>query len=164
MKYSFVFQSESGDSLLVDLRPLGSEYSKDLHLADSDVEVYQVVLDREKGSSVVDLGILRKITDFIAKVFFENPNLILYYVCDDINEIPNSNHDISSQEYRSRLFSYMFNRYVKENGIYDIVDTPIVFPDAVGNNQYVHIISYEKYLRSVDDIVKFVIDGYAVGK
>lgn len=45
MKYSFVFQSESGDSLLVDLRPLGSEYSKDLHLADSDVEVYQVVLD-----------------------------------------------------------------------------------------------------------------------
>ena len=85
-------------------------------------------------------------------------------MCDDINEIPNSNHDISSQEYRSRLFSCMFNRYVKENGIYDIVDTPIVFPDAVGNNQYVHIISYEKYLRSVDDIVKFVIDGYAVGK
>jgi hypothetical protein len=164
MENSFRFQSEGGDDILVDLLPLDSECSNDLHLTDSDVEIYQIVLCRESGNNVIGLDVLMKITDSIAKVFLRNPNLILYYVCDDMNEIPNGNHDIPPQEYRSRLFSCMFARYIKLNGINVISDTPIEFPDAVGNNQYVHVISHNKYLSSVEEIVRFVIEGYAVGK
>ena len=104
MENSFRFQSEGGDDILVDLLPLDSECSNDLHLTDSDVEIYQIVLCRESGNNVIGLDVLMKITDSIAKVFLRNPNLILYYVCDDMNEIPNGNHDIPPQEYRTCYF------------------------------------------------------------
>ena len=164
MKFSISLHTPNGDRYLVCVSPLIEQLRRELELPEENIEVCQIVLDRERGDNATDINILSQITDFVAKVLLANDNIILYYVCDDMNEIPNGNHDIPPQEYRSRLFSCMFARYIKLNGINVISDTPIEFPDAVGNNQYVHVISHNKYLSSVEEIVRFVIEGYAVGK
>ena len=60
---------------------------------------------------------------FIAGFLLDNENAILYFYCDDINEINRRNHDITPQKYRSRLFSRMSDRDI-----------------------YIHIISRESHL------------------
>ena len=88
----------------------------------------------------------------------------MYYVCDDMNEIPYSNHDLPWQEYRSKLFSTLFSRYTVNKGIDEIVDTPVIIRDACGNNQYIHIIAENSHSDSVSEIVKYIIEGFATGK
>jgi hypothetical protein len=58
----------------------------------------------------------------------------------------------------------MFDRYVRNHNITDIINVPVIIKDAVGNKQYVHIISDQKHDVSVKVIVDFVIEGFAVGK
>lgn len=164
MKFSVSLCSGNGDKYYVYLSPLNESLRRDLELEDSQIEVYQIVLDREKGELQTNFSILSDISEFIAKVFEANNNLILYYVCDDLNEIPSGNHKIPSQEYRSRLFSLMFERYLNVHKTVEATDTPIVIRDAVGQNQYVHIIARKKHAQSVLKIVDFVIEGFATGK
>ena len=161
MKFSVSIKSDAGDTYYVYLAPLDAGIEYDLNLRSySDVEVYQIVLDRETGTNTTDIHVLNDISDFIAKVFLGNDNLILYYYCDDIQEIPSSNHVILPQEYRNRLFSTMISRYLQQHDSLDIVDTPISIIDAVGNAQYIHFISRLDHLPVVDDIVRFVVEHY----
>jgi len=164
MKFSISLHTPNGDRYLVCVSPLVEQLRRELELPEENIEVCQIVLDRERGDNATDINILSQITDFVAKVLLANDNIILYYVCDDINEIPNCNHNIPSQEYRSRLFSSMFDRYVRNHNITDIINVPVIIKDAIGNKQYVHIISDQKHDVSVKVIVDFVIEGFAVGK
>ncbi len=56
--------------------------------------------------------------------------------------------ELTPQEYRSRLFSRMFDMYVKANGISDIINYSIKIED---NNtpRFAHFITPEKYLPAV---------------
>lgn len=160
MNFSVSINSESGDKYFVYLAPLDADIAKELYIDRYNIEVYQIVIDRECGTNTADIHILNTISDFIARVFLSNKNLILYYYCDDVNQIPNSNHQIQPQEYRNRLFSAMINRYIC-NCNNSIVDTPITIIDAVGNAQYIHFISRSSYVTIVDNIVQYVIDNYS---
>ena len=45
------------------------------------------------------------------------PNVILSYFCDFIHLVPSQRKDMSVQEYRSRMFSAMFKRYVSQEDL-----------------------------------------------
>ncbi|MBQ0073924.1 MAG: hypothetical protein KBT34_06995 [Prevotella sp.] len=163
MIFSVSLQSHSGDKYYVYLTPLDKRWWGDLVLPEPNLEIYQIVLDRLEGGNVTDMHIIQEISKFIANVFLTN-DVIFYYVCDDLNEIPNANRSISPQEYRSRLFSRMFDRYINSHGVEGLVDTPIIIKDAVGNNQYVHIISRDIHIASVNYLVNFIEEGFTAGK
>lgn len=160
MKFSASIKSDTGDEYFVYLAPLDASIANDLNIGSLDVEVYQIVLDRESGTNKTDIHILNSISDFIAKIFLSNSNLILYYYCDDINQIPNSNHQILPQEYRNRLFSTMVQRYVAKHKL-DIIDSQISIIDAIDNAQYIHFISRTSQICIVDKIVGFVRESYS---
>lgn len=163
MNFSVSLQTPNGDKYYVYLSPLSKDWWNDLDLPEKDLEIYQVVLDREKGTGKTDMHVISEITNFIANVFLNN-DVIFYYVCDDLNEIPNGSHSIPPQEYRSRLFSMMFDRYITSHSIKGIFDTPIIIKDAVGNKQYIHIIARSQHNASIDYLVNFVQEGFGAGK
>ncbi len=163
MIFSVTLHSCNGDEYYVYLTPLDKRWWSDVVLPEPNVEIYQIVLDRIGGSNITDIKIIQEITNFIANVFVTN-DVIFYYVCDDLNEIPNTTHNIPSQEYRSRLFSKMFDRYIRQNNLDGVTDTNVIIKDAIGKNQYVHIISKDTHTKSVNYLVDFVLKGFAAGK
>lgn len=81
---------------------------------------------------------------FIAGFLLDNENAILYFYCDDINEINRRNHDITPQKYRSRLFSRMFDRYMTSHDITGVVNASLEIRSD--RDIYIHIISRESHL------------------
>lgn len=164
MNLSISLDSDLGDKYYVYLAQLDGVFEDDLHYQKKGVEIYEVVLDRKSGDNKTNVRILSQIVSFIAKQFLANKNLILYYICDDMNEIPTQAHDLSPQAYRSRIFSALFERYVHLHNITNIIDTTISFKDAVGQYQYIHIISRDTQSSFVEILEEFILTGYASGK
>ncbi len=81
-------------------------------------------------------------------MFEENENLILYFYCDDIHDIKRRNLSLSPQEYRSRLFSKMIDRYLISNNITDIINTPIKIES--GDGIFIHLISCASHSKYVE--------------
>ena len=104
------------------------------------------------------------ITGKIADLFAENENLILYYSCDDMNPIPSrntkgANKDLSVQEYRSNLFTHMFNSYMLSHQVSGISNTPIIIKGE-GYTQYMHLIARDKHRSIVDLVKEDIIEGW----
>lgn len=76
-----------------------------------------------------NLATLSKVVERIGKFLIENPHVILYYYCDEMNEIPGMrvSRDISSPEYCNHLFSLLYSKGARQFPELQIVDMPIVF-------------------------------------
>ena len=106
-----------------------------LHLLLQDgIEVVEVGLGRVGSTNVTSHRVLQQIEESIADFMTRNPNAILSYMCDFINLVP-SNKKITVQEYRSRMFSAMFKRYMSQHHIVDIYDDEIKI-DGVAETFY----------------------------
>ena len=75
--------------------------------------------------------------DFIDR----NPGNIIYFYCDDFNEIPRSkNHrSLSPQEYRSRLFSMLFDHEARQHSADGFIDDILSFTFD-GKTRFIHLI------------------------
>jgi len=78
----------------------------------------------------------------------DNEAAVLCFYCDDLTDVPRRHSDITPQEYRSLLFSKMFDMYVHENDIKDIVNYQIEIEDE-HHPRFAHFITNEKYLPAV---------------
>lgn len=87
-----------------------------------------------------------------------------YYSCDDMNPIPSrntkgANKNLSVQEYRSRLFSYMFDTYMISHQVSGFSNTPIII-NGEGYKQFMHLIARDSHQSIVDLIKADVLEGW----
>ena len=161
MKVKLPISSKEGDDYLIRIESI----DKNIILPDfeissllNNIEILEISLERVNGNNHTEFGILHSISECIANVLMENANSILYFYCDDIHPIPNSrNRGISSQKYRSQLFSGMFDRYVHSKDLDDIRNIPleIKLPER---EIYIHLIARTTHFDEVN-IIKDVIIG-----
>ena len=155
MKVSVSIKSQLGNAVRIGLETadtsfIGESISK--HLYSRGIEIIEVVLDRQAGKEMIGLNFLNEISSVVAKLFLENKHSILFYYCDDMNEIPHCNHcNMLPQEYRSKLFSQMFSRYVTSHNIDKVHDTTICV-NAVDRPLFFHFISHKDNLDIINDI------------
>lgn len=129
----------------------------------SEIEIVEIDLERVRGVHPASIKVLTKIADGIANFFLQDERAVLYYYCDDAMDIPSgsSRHeDIWPQEYRSQLFSRMFQRHMshhpQEEEIVDVTiqimqgDRPILM----------HLISRAEHMRQVEMVKDYIMQNY----
>lgn len=153
MKFSVSITTREDDAYLISLDT--KSLPKDLQkLIPPQLEVIDINLIRLKGRNATSLHTLSEITEIIAQVFIENENTILYFYCDDMTEIPHTQKHILPQEYRSQLFSLLFERYIKRHGITHVHNHPVRINDVDGLPMIIHLFARDAHKQYVD-IIKY---------
>ena len=165
--FEYIFTSNTGDRYIVKILQDGTRFlSPDVIdlLKSQDVEVWGIYLNRvgsfQHVTSMRDLSIISK---QIYGFFMSHENALLYYVCDDIAEVPmnarKKAEGYTVQYYRNRLFSNLFQKF---QGLLDIhvVDIPISI-DACGNDMYIHLIAREEHEKDAELIKQDVLAGFS---
>lgn len=131
----------------------------------ADIEIIEIDLERISGTNPASLQTLGKISEGIFHCFEQNKKGILYYFCDDMNDIPvlgRGKDDMWPQEYRSQLFSRMFQRYTLHNpNVEDAVDVVVVINEDTGRPLYMHFIARASHSHYIDILKKYVSDNYS---
>lgn len=96
--YSIV-QKESEYRILLTPANLGSLSANVLKvLADRNIDVSELMIDRISGETTTEQDVLHDITGWVADLFANNPNLIIYYSCDDMTPIPSRNTNSDNKD------------------------------------------------------------------
>jgi hypothetical protein len=118
-------------------------------LSNRKIDISELIIERVSGESTTGQEVLHDITGWIAEMFASNPNLIIYYSCDDMTPIPSrnknsDNRDMPVNEYRSRLFSHIFDTYMTSHQVSGVINTPIQldnYENGVGYSLFFHFIA-----------------------
>ena len=125
MTEGYTLYSENGDEYRLQFTTERSSIISD-HILDwllqEGIEVVEIGLGRVSGKNVTSHRVLQQIEECIADFMGRTPNAILSYMCDFINLVPSNKKNITVQEYRSRMFSAMFKRYVSLHHIENVFD------------------------------------------
>lgn len=161
MDFSVSILSQSGDEYRITLSPFENDIiPNEIKALFANkgycIEIVEATLSSIKGKSYTGVEVLFKISNVIGEVFAENKNMILYFYCDDMHEIARRDKTITPQKFRSRLFSMMFERYIKSNNISDIVNIPIEL--KADRDIYIHLIARTEHLVIVDAIKNFITE------
>ncbi len=164
MRVTFQVTSESNDVYQVTLSS-----GKDAFFATedvcaqfcNDVEIVEIDLDRVSGNNPTSLQTLSLISEGIARYFSTNNKAVLYYYCDDLDDVPKSSRkgDVWPQEYRSHLFSLMFQRYLLSQDIKDVIDVTIMINQGQ-RPIYMHIIARKAHMHYINIVKTYIIDNY----
>ena len=165
--FEYSFTGKSGDRYVVKIqkdgnRLLSPEMNSRLHL--SDMSVWGIYLNKIGNSgcvtSIRDLSIISK---QIYGFFMSHGNAVLYYVCDDMADVPmnarKKAEGYSVQYYRNRLFTGLFQKIQTFMKV-DVVDLPICI-DACGNDMYIHVIARNVHLNVAMAIKQDVLQGFS---
>lgn len=148
MNQEFVIQSDQGDEyrLRITSDHIGM-LSEDVlqELANKGVQVVDIELERTKGDNVTSPRVLAKIEECIADIFLSHQDVMICFFCDFISLIPSSKKNMSVQEYRSRLFSNMFERYVNVHHIVGIRNQ-VVTVKGIAEDYFAHVIVREEHV------------------
>lgn len=113
MDISFDIENRKGDRLRVAL----SFYDTDaIRVFSSDPETlslkfFDVTLIRIAGDGYAGMRSLNAVSEILGRFLDENDDAVLCFYCDDTTDIIRNHNDLSPQEYRSKLFSRMFDKY-----------------------------------------------------
>lgn len=140
-----IFKSPEGDvyhiTLSEDNRPLSDNAREAL----GKVRVVGVDLRRLEGTHVTGCEVLSALANAIADFFIQEEDTIICYYCDFLNPIPNTNKNtMPPQEYRSRLFENMFQRYVRGHHI-DNIRLSVIEINGINEKYYFHVIYRENH-------------------
>lgn len=140
-----IFRSSTGDVYHITLSDEYSILSSEAIDALHDVNVVGIELRRLAGKNATGQEVLVAIESTIAEFFMAHENTIICYYCDFINPIPHtSKNTMPPQEYRSRLFDKMFQRYNLQHGITD-VRLSVVEINGINEKYYFHVIYREAH-------------------
>lgn len=132
-----------GDSVfLFEISELAHKYltSDTWSQLEGAVQLYTISLERVQGSRPITPYELSILTDKVAGFMLANPAAVLCYYCDYLNELPSMRPNrppISRQEYRSLLFSHLFDRYTSSHHV-DSYTQSIITIDG-DEDYYIHI-------------------------
>lgn len=117
------------------------------------IEVLDIGLGRSKGINITSHKVLCQIEECIAEVFLSHPNIIISFFRDFISLVPRMKRRMPVQEYRSVLFTRMFEHYVSHNHL-DGVCNRVVSVEGAAENYYFHIIARKEHLKYADIIAQ----------
>ena len=165
---SYYFSNASGDAYAVEISQvnegfLSEETYKLLH--GKGILLWDIILIRHGWQlRKTPLHILSDISRCISDFYQTHQNAILYFQCDDLEDVPMSSakraDGLTVQAYRSRLFSRMFDRQMQTLSSLPIVNVPIYF-EACGNDVYLHLMALDVYLPYIDVIKNDVTECYS---
>lgn len=100
------------------------------------------------------------ISDILARFLAENEDAVLCFYCDAQTDVRRNHHDMLPQEYRSRLFSRMFDFYVKSHNISGYTNhcVEIEDPDDAQNRQFAHFICRNEHRNAVAAIGNILME------
>ncbi len=159
MDISFDIQNDQGDQIRVAL----SYYDIESLQAFTDdpftltLIFYDVTLVRISGENTIGVKTLKTVCDVLYRFMNENESAILCFYCDDLTDVNRHHKELTPQEYRSRLFSRMFDMYVQTNHITDMVNYGIKIEDG-DNPRFAHFITPDKYLPAVKLLGNIIMD------
>ena len=112
------------------------------------IDISELIIERISGETTTGQDVLHDITSWVAEIFASNPNLIIYYSCDDITPIPSRNKKSGNKNmpvnaYRSRLFTHIFDTYMASHQVSGVTNTPIQldnYEDGIGYSLFFHFI------------------------
>lgn len=162
ISYSIIQQENEYRILLtpVDITVLPDQLQKTI--VDRNIDISELIIDRISGESTTRQTVLHDITGWVADLFSSNPNLIIYYSCDDMTPIPSrntssDNKDMPVNAYRSRLFTHIFDTYMASHQVSGVTNTPIQldnYENGVGYSLFFHFIARDVH----SDIVEMLKD------
>lgn len=150
MNQEYHIVSDNGDQYSLSLSSDGLSLSDEIKDA-YGIELISIELMRIQGNGVTSSKTLACIEKMIADAFDSIPNAVLFYYCDFLNTIPSTTKHISPQEYRSRLFCDMFQRYVSHHDIAGVSEV-VVTIDGEEEPYFIHMIAREQHLSAVQKI------------
>lgn len=159
MDISFDIYNDKGDHLRValsyyDMESVGVFTSDPLTLS---LTFYDVTLIRMAGSDYVGYKMLYAVSDTLAKFMDENDGSVLCFYCDDQTDIERHNRSILPQEYRSRLFSRLFDQYIRRNPVKTLINHCIGI-EIDGRPRFAHFICEESYRDAVSALGEILMD------
>ena len=155
-----IFRSSTGDIYHITLSEDHNVLSTGVIDALHDVDVVGIELRRLVGSNATGQEVLAAIESTIAEFFVAHEKSIICYYCDFINPIPHtSKNSMPPQEYRSRLFDNMFQRYSQQHGIKD-VRLSVVEINGINEKYYFHIIYREAHSLLASMIGRDLKEGF----
>ena len=154
MNEVYIIHSETGDEYKLQFTTersgvISNEILDQLSL--HGIEVVEIGLGRSKGNNVTSPKILAQIEECIAKMLLSHPNVIISFFCDFISFVPKMKRKISVQQYRSQLFTRMFEHYIAHHQINDVCNR-VVKIEGIAEDYYFHIIARQDHLKYVDII------------
>lgn len=123
------------------------------------LDIISIELVRISGKGFTSIRTLSVIEQIIADAFKSNPTSVLFYYCDFLNPIPSTSKTIPPQEYRSRLFSLMCQRYLSSHGIHDISEV-IIEVDGLDEPYFFHMICRNEHLPRVQHLAAHLKEGF----
>ena len=135
-------------------------------LADRQIDISELMIERIHGESTTGQDVLHDITGWVAELFASNPNLIIYYSCDDITPIPSrnkngENKDMPVNAYRSRLFTHIFDTYMVSHQVSGVINTPIQldnYENGVGYSLFFHFIARDVHCDIVEMLKENIVE------
>lgn len=157
MDISFDILNQEGDHIKVGLSYYDYET---ISIFSSDpltltLVFYDVTLVREAGEGYVGYKSLFAVSDILARFMNENEDAVLCFYCDAATDVLRHNRDMPPQEYRSRLFSRMFDLYIrthKYSAGFINHRVKIEDPEDPGNPQFAHFICRKEHERAVAEL------------
>ena len=125
------------------------------------IDISELIIERISGETTTGQDVLHDITSWVAEIFASNPNLIIYYSCDDITPIPSRNKKSGNKNmpvnaYRSRLFTHIFDTYMASHQVSGVTNTPIQldnYEDGIGYSLFFHFIARDEH-RDIVEMLK----------
>ena len=155
-----IFRSSTGDVYHITLSEDHSILSPEANDAMHGVNVVGIELRRLAGKNATGHEVLAAIESTIAEFFANHENAIICYYCDFINPLPHtSKNTMPPQEYRSRLFDKMFQRYSNQHGITD-VRLSVVEINGINEKYYFHVIYRESHSLLASMIGRDLKEGF----
>jgi len=162
MDLSFDIKNSKGDHIMVALSYYDAET---VSIFTSDpltltLIFYDVTLIRKAGEGYVGNNILFAISDILAKFMGENEDAVLCFYCDASTDVPRNHKSLLPQEYRSRLFSRMFEQYIKSHKLSGFINhrVKIEDPENPDNKQFAHFICRTEHKVAVMTIGKLLME------
>lgn len=129
-------------------------------LSSRKIDISELVIERICGNSTTGQDVLHDITGWVAELFASNPNLIIYYSCDDMTPIPSrnkksGNKDMPVNAYRSMLFTHIFDTYMSSHQVSGVNNTTIRldnYENGIGYSLFFHFIARDEH----NDIVELL--------
>lgn len=150
---SFEIYNDRGDQVTVALSYYDTEA---VRIFTSDpltltLVFYDITLVRTGGDSYVGKDILFAISDTLARFLGENPDAVLCFYCDSLTDVRKHHSGMTPQQYRSRLFSRMFERWMSTHGQMDFMNHVVAIEDDTDprNWQYAHFICRREHRHAV---------------
>lgn len=156
-----IFKSPDGDVYHITLSEDNGVLSAEVVEALGNVHIAGIDLRRLFGKHVTSQMVLSALADVIADFFLKDEDVIICYYCDFINSIPNtSKNTMPPQEYRSKLFEKMFQRYVKLHNL-SHVRLSVVEINGINEKYYFHVIYRENHSMLASMIGSDLRDGFS---